>query len=63
MENFDKVVKDIMLQLSNINYAGDMSDIGNEVGIAIGAQFDEDNTLKDFISGLKHGVSLADGTH
>ena len=63
MENFDKVVGDIISQLAGINYDGDMSDIGNEIGIAIGTQFDKDNTIEDFIMGLRHGVSLADGTH
>lgn len=63
MENFDKVVGDIISQLMKIEYSGDMSDIGNEVGIAIGNNFDKDNTIKDFIMGLRHGVSLVDGTH
>jgi hypothetical protein len=63
MENFDKVVGEIISQLANIDYSGDMSDIGNEIGIAIGNEFDEDNTIEDFIMGLKHGVSLTDGTH
>jgi hypothetical protein len=63
MENFDEVVQEIMVQLANIDYEGDMSDIGNEVGIAIGTKFDKDNTIEDFIHGLRHGVSLADGTH
>lgn len=63
MENFEKIVGDIISQLASIEYCGDMSDIGNEIGIAIGDKFDKDNTINDFISGLKHGVSLADGTH
>ena len=32
MENFNKVVGDIISQLMKIEYSGDMSDIGNEVG-------------------------------
>ena len=63
MEDFDKAVGEIISQLASIEYYGDISDIGNEVGIAIGRRFDKDNTVEDFISGLRHGVSLANGTH
>jgi len=63
MENFDEIVGEIISQLASIEYSGDISDIGNEIGIVIGDKFDKDNTLNDFISGLKHGISLTDGTH
>lgn len=63
MEDFDKAVGEIISQLASIEYCGDMSDIGNEVGIAIGGRFDKDNTIEDFICGLRHGISLANGTH
>ena len=42
---------------------GDLSDIGNEIGMIIGTYIDKDNTIEDFIHGVRHGVSLADGTH
>lgn len=43
----------------------DMSDVGNEIGIAIGKFISEKQgyELQDFLSGIKHGVSLAKGTH
>jgi len=63
MENFDKIKEDIKDQLDQVKYEGDLSDIGNEIGIAIGKYIDNDNTVKDFISGLRHGISLIDGTH
>ena len=63
MEKFDKVKEDIKDQLNQVKYEGDLSDIGNEVGIAIAKYIDEDNTIEDFIHGLRHGVSLVDGTH
>ncbi len=63
MEDFNKIKEDIKAQLDKANYAGDMSDIGNEVGIAIAKYLGGDNTIEDFISGLRHGVSLVDGTH
>jgi len=42
----------------------DLSDLGNEVGLVLFDFLNENNmTLEDFISGLKHGISLRDGTH
>ena len=63
MEKFDEIVIDIVLQLTGIKYSGDLSDIGNEIGIAIGKHLDKNNTVEDIISGLRHGISLIDGTH
>lgn len=47
------------------NYEGDISDLGNEIGYCLGiciADMTEEQT-SDFISGLRHGVSLTNGTH
>lgn len=63
MENFKEINKEIVDTLSNIKYDGDLSDIGNEIGIIIAKYFDEVNDLDSFIFGVKHGVSLTDGTH
>jgi hypothetical protein len=63
MEDFVKIKEEIKAQLDKANYAGDLSDVGNEIGIVIAKFFDEENTVNDFISGLKHGISLTDGTH
>jgi len=43
----------------------DMSDLGNEVGIALGNSIPKmsQEELNVFIMGLKHGVSLTNGTH
>jgi hypothetical protein len=50
--------------LENINYPnGDISDVGNEIGIALGQYLSTDEELNDFITGLKHGISLTNGTH
>jgi hypothetical protein len=50
--------------LENINYPnGDISDIGNEIGIALGQYLSTEEQLNDFIAGLKHGISLTNGTH
>lgn len=68
MENkFKKVSIELSERLSNLPYQnGDISDIGNEIGIIIAKYFDETDLgydLDDFIHGVKHGVSITDGTH
>ena len=63
MENFNKVKTGLIYQLGEVSYDGDLSDIGNEIGIVIAKYFDKDNTIEDFIMGVRHGVSLTDGTH
>lgn len=68
-EKFKKVIEDIKNELDSIKYDGDLSDIGNHVGLAIGKYIKIDTEeelgyeLIDFIYGVKHGVSLVDGTH
>ena len=63
MENFIKIREEIISQLAGIKYSGDLSDLGNEIGIVIARYFDKDNKAADFIQGLKHGISLTDGSH
>jgi hypothetical protein len=57
-------------QLENDEISGDLSGIGNEIGVLFGRlindlypkgldQFEKD----DFISGFEHGWSLTDDTH
>jgi len=64
---FKKACLDISESLSILPYdIGDISDIGNEIGIILGKYIDEheDGWDKDsFIAGLNHGISLTDGTH
>ena len=47
----------------SMDYEGDLSDCGNEIGIAVGQFFKSKEDIEDFITGLKHGISLVDGTH
>jgi hypothetical protein len=63
---FKNVLHSISLKLDKVEYNnGDISDIGNEVGAAIGTLIPDmtDNEISMFISGFKHGVSLTNGTH
>ena len=49
-----------------IKFNGDLSDLGNDIGLNIGEYID-DNKLgyekNDLIYGLNHGISIVDGTH
>ena len=72
MENFDKIKNNIAQHLANVDYGNnlsaecDLSDIGNEIGIAIGKYIKKRKTgytKDDFIHGIRHGISLVDGTH
>ncbi len=71
MENFDKIKDNVAQHLMNVDYGSlsaecDLSDIGNEIGIAIGKYLRKRKmgyTKDDFILGIKHGISLVDGTH
>ena len=49
----------------DIFYEGDISDLGNEVGYALGNVIENMNEqqVTDFIHGLRHGISLTNGTH
>ena len=63
MEDFKKILKEISENLNNVAYEyGDYSDIGNEVGFVLGKTITKDE-LEDFFAGLRHGISLSDGTH
>ena len=64
--DFQEILKLITLKLNNVSYNnGDISDIGNEVGLAIGSILENmtDEEINDFIIGFRHGVSLTNGTH
>lgn len=69
-KTFDNIKNDIIKELTNMEYTSNcISDIGNEVGVAIGKYTMLENAEElycskdDFISGLEHGISLIDGTH
>lgn len=64
-KKFRKALDEIAAGLLTVKYTGDASDIGNEFGVLIGKFLDgEMGWDKDaVISGVKHGISLTDGTH
>jgi hypothetical protein len=63
MNEFQQLKKDIINQLENIEYNnGDLTDIGNEIGLAISKYTIKEDSedrgydLKSFIDGLEHGI-------
>ena len=48
-----------------IRFNGDLSDFGNEIGLKIGEYVTDDlgHEIDDLCRGIKHGVSIVDGTH
>jgi hypothetical protein len=46
-----------------MKYEGGIDDIGNEIGIVVAKYFNGFDDSFAFISGIKHGISLTDGTH
>lgn len=67
MSDFKEILKEVSDKLIEVHYDnGDLGDVGNEIGIVIAKWIDNKKMgyeLDDFISGLKHGISLIDGTH
>jgi 2-keto-4-pentenoate hydratase/2-oxohepta-3-ene-1,7-dioic acid hydratase in catechol pathway len=51
--------------VNRMNYTGDISDLGNEIGVTVGHTYKDmtEEEIKDFITGFRHGVSLTNGTH
>ena len=51
-------------KLKDIKYQGDISDLGNEVGYCVGKVLNmNEQDTNDFITGIKHGISLTNETH
>ena len=64
MKKFNKIRRKIFHSMEEaVDITGDLSDIGNEIGLIVGKYIDKDNTAEDFIRGLRHGISLVDDTH
>lgn len=64
MTEFTRILQQIQEHLKKVPYDnGDLSDVGNEIGIVLGRYVDKEQDLKDFIQGVRHGISLTNGTH
>ena len=49
----------------DVKYKGDISDLGNEIGYCLGQVMKDltEQQTTDFIHGIRHGISLTNGTH
>ncbi len=64
MDNFQHILKQIREHMEKVSYDnGDLSDVGNEIGIVLGNYIETEQDLKDLVHGLRHGISLTNGTH
>lgn len=64
MNEFIEIKNHLIENLSRISYTnGDLSDIGNEIGIVLGHYIKSEEDFNDLIVGIKHGISLTDGSH
>lgn len=59
--NIIKIGRDVF-----IKFNGDLSDLGNDIGLNIGDYIDDKKLgyeKDDLISGIIHGISIVDGSH
>ena len=61
----ENLIEDLKERQKEINYIGDISDLGNELGVCVGKLYLNMNPIEieEFIHGFRHGVSLTNGTH
>ena len=64
------ILEDLIKHLESIKNSapinhGDLSDLGNEIGIIIGQYTNDEMGYEkdDFVSGVRHGISISDETH
>jgi hypothetical protein len=59
------IANSLKVSTSGMNYIGDISDLGNEIGVVVGLAFKDmtDEDITEFIHGFRHGISLTNGTH
>mgnify|MGYP003345557235 FL=1 len=63
---FKEILTILASRLEQVTYQnGDLSDIGNEIGIQLGSILPgmTEEEVQDFIHGFKHGISLTNNTH
>ena len=64
MDNFQHIIKQIKEHMEKVSYEnGDLSDVGNEIGIVLGNYIENEQEFKELITGIRHGISLTNGNH
>jgi hypothetical protein len=64
--DFSAICRGLSDHLGKVSYNnGDLSDLGNEVGLALGRIVEKmsGEEMRTFVMGFNHGVSLTNGTH
>ena len=64
-EIYKSFVKNLDKRKEKMKYIGEISDLGNEIGRILGEIYPgmTETEKNELIMGLKHGISLTDGTH
>lgn len=59
------IAKELENRKMQRSYYGDVSDLGNEIGYGVGNVLKDmtETETNDFIHGIRHGISLTNGTH
>ena len=59
------LIRELSEKQPEIFYDGDCVDFGNEVGYCLGHVLENmtEEQICDFIHGIRHGISLTNGTH
>ena len=64
MSNFKNILINLVQHLENVKYDnGDISDVGNEIGMALGNYVETEQDFKGLVQGIRHGISITNGTH
>jgi len=61
-----QIISELIVDLQNYQYHGDLADIGDVIGRIVGKYINEKDfgyEYETFIAGLQHGISIANGTH
>ena len=66
MNNLPIIIKEINEEIKEIPFKScDLGDLGNIIGMVVAKYFNKELgwDKESLISGIKHGISLTDGTH
>lgn len=65
MKHIDEIKKELVDFINENNIDVDFTDLGNTIGIIVGKYTNKEMGFdkESFIQGIKHGISLSDGTH
>ena len=64
-DNLSWIGSSLTEKSNEIVYDGDLSVCGNEIGYTVGRKYKNmtEGEIEDFITGIRHGISLTNGTH